>query len=118
MPTEQVLLFLAALATLLFQLIRAAARERHGSEPAHDEGPPLSADLPQLPVAADGALSDAIIRPEREPARNAGAPAKPAMVRRARPGGVTQALRRPADLRRAIVSMTVLEPCRAIKPLD
>jgi hypothetical protein len=123
MSTEQVLLLLAVLVLTLFQAMRAARAQRE-SEPSSVEGPPPSPDPPQLlelqplPVAADGGLSEAISRPGREPARKAGARKKLTMVRSARPGAATLALRRPADLRRAIVLKTVLEPCRAIQPYD
>ncbi len=121
MSTEQVLLIVAILVLPLIQSLLRAVRKR--LEPAPVEGQQPSAGRPAMrerqtpPAAEDRTLSDAVTAPESEPARNAHGPVAPASPGPRR-GAAAPGLHGSPGLRRTIVLMTVLEPCRAIRPHD
>lgn len=125
MSIEQILLlaFFFLVLPLVQHLLRAA-RQRAGDEPAQAEGQPPSARRPPMreqqapPATVHRTMSDAMTAPERKPALDADRPVAPPIRRSARRGTAVVGLRDPLDLRRAIVLMTVLEPCRAIDPYD
>jgi hypothetical protein len=124
MSTEQVLLFVAFLVLPLVQYLLRAAPQGEGREPAKADGQASSARRPPLPellpppALEDRALSHAIHTPELKPAFDADRRVAPPIRRSARRAKTAVGLRDPRDLRRAIVLMTVIEPCRAIRPYD
>ena len=124
MSTEQILLIVALLVVPLIQSILRAARKRHGDKPTQAESLPSSAHRPpmrelQPPTATeDRIVSHALTTPERKPVRNADRSVAPPTRRGRRRGTAVVGLRDPFDLRRAIVLMTLLDPCRAIEPHD
>jgi hypothetical protein len=121
MSPEQLLLIVVLLMLPLIQYL-LGARKQHGHEPAQAESLPPSVHRPPMPVlqpppAAENQTRSGAITPEREPAQDAGAPAA-AIRRSTRRGTAVVGLYDPRELRRAIVWMTVLEPCRAVHPHD
>lgn len=121
MSTEQILLIVAFLAVPLIQSILRAVRKRHGDKPTQAESLPSSAHRPPTrelqppPATEDPIVSHAMTTPERR-VRNAGRSMAPPARRSRRRGTAVVGLRDPFDLRRAIVLMTLLGPCRAIEP--
>jgi hypothetical protein len=127
----ELLLLLAAfvLLPLIQQLLRAAqAREPPTPEPAEKrpprppvQAPPRTLAVPPPPGAARDAASDALIARGRTPALKTAGPVTPALTphrsaRRRRAAAL--GLRNRLDLRRAIVRMAILGPCRAMSPYD
>jgi len=126
MSFEQLLLLVIILLPLL-QLLRAAF-QRNRRTPEQAEEQPASAPQPLMwepqppappgPAIAHRPFSDAITAPERTPAPEVTrrvAPS-PAIQRKTRRRTVVANLRNPRSLRRAIVLMTILGPCRASRP--
>jgi len=70
------------------------------------------------PAAEEHAPFEAAIFPEREPARKADRSGMQAIRPIAPRGPATVGLRDRLGLRRAIVLMTVIGPCRAVEPHD
>jgi hypothetical protein len=120
--TEQVLLIVAFLVLPLIQFLLRAARKRQEHQPAQAEGQPPSAGRPPIrerpPAKAHQRMSDAMTAPERKPALHADRVVAPPTRRSTRRGTAVAGLRDPLDVRRAIVLMNVLEPCRAIHSHD
>lgn len=91
---------------------REAARQREATAPPDDEAPdefawgrqPVAEPLPAAAAPA-------------EPAEGPVAP-RPPPARAPRHAAAGAFFRSPGDLRRAIVTMTVLGPCRALDPYD
>ena len=119
----ELLIILAVIAFSLIQQYLQAPRQR-------DQGPPPQAERQAEPATLPGAPSPAPpdrVPPSRfmfdpatlipEPARTptAGRPTVPAVIVLSRRRRFAQ-LRDTAELRRAIVLMTILEPCRAMDP--
>lgn len=123
MSTEQVLLIVFLLVIPLIQFLVRLARqgnelpEQAGSLPPSARRPP-EPELEPPPATEDRTLSDAMTAPERKPEQNADRAVAPAIRRTARRGAAVVGLYDPLGLRRAVVLMTVLEPCRAIRPHD
>lgn len=123
MSTEQILLFVAFLVLPLAQYLLRAARQGRGREPVKADGQASSAGRPEPPellppAMEDSALSHAINTSAFKPGPDAARPVTSPTRRSARRTKVAVALRDPLDLRRAIVLMTLIEPCRAIRPHD
>jgi hypothetical protein len=122
--TEQVLLLIAFLVLPLLQPLLRASRQGQAREPANADdqppspGPPPLPELLPPPVMEDRALSHASNTPELKPAFDADRPVAAPIRRSPRRAKTAVGLRDPLDLRRAIVFMTVIEPCRAIRPYD
>ena len=122
MSTEQILLVVALLAVPLFQSILRAVRKKHGDKSAQAESLPSSArrpppqELQPPPATEDRIVFRAMAMPESKEVRNAGRSVAPPARRSGRRGTAVVYLRDPSDLRRAIVLMSLLGPCRAIKP--
>jgi hypothetical protein len=126
MSTELVLLIVAFLLLPLVQfLVRAARVGQQEPQPTQAARTPSSVAKPpmremqQILAPEDRTLTDVATAPERKPARNSsagrGAPPIRTSVQRKT---MIVGLGGPLDLRRAIVLMTVLDPCRAIEPHD
>jgi hypothetical protein len=137
MSSEQILLVLVFLLPLV-QYLLGAARQREGHKTEHREGQPSSAHRPptwepespphaprppeptvhQVAAIPPESVSDAIAVRERTPTGDAARP--PAPVPPGRPTARRRAavtdLRNAIHVRRAIVLMTVLGPCRATNP--
>ncbi len=82
--------------------------------PVAESSPPMASlpDIPPVPVSAreNASIEDAPVRPiAREPRRKA--PIAP----RAPLRGLDRLFGKPRDLRRAVVLMTILGPCRALE---
>jgi hypothetical protein len=125
MSIEQLLLIVAFVVLPLIQyLIRMARRVNERNQPARAESLPPAPNrgarrvLRSPAVKEHRTLSDAIAAPERKPARPADRQGAAAIRRSARRGTAALGLRDSRGLRRAIVLMTVLEPCRALDPRD
>jgi hypothetical protein len=123
MSLEQVLLIVFIVVLPLIQYLMRLSRQQNES-PRQAESLPPSAHEPPMrerqprPATEDRTLSDGVITPERKPARNADAPVALTIRGRAWRAPAAMGLRDPLALRRAIVFMTVIEPCRAIRPRD
>jgi hypothetical protein len=133
MSTELLLLLaFFVLLPLLQQLLRAARQpkertpERAGAQAMQESQPQLPAHSPpprapvgaQRPATARYKLSEAMTAREGAPARDAAGPVAPVPTTRrsARRRTAVADLRNPRGLRRAIVVMTILGPCRASRP--
>jgi hypothetical protein len=109
---EQIVLFAVFVLIALLNLVLGWVRRRAAAEPAADASTPAPrAPAPRMPPArraAPGVRPSETVPagPVRAPAR---APTRPASRRGLRSGG-------PRDLRRAIVLMAVLGPCRGLEP--
>lgn len=130
----ELLLLLAVfvLLPLIQQLLRAArqrdrrAPERAERQPLRTPQPPAHAPLPRtravppLPETARHAASDAMTARGLTPARETAGPVTLALTphRSTRRRTAVVGLRNLLDLRRAIVLMAILGPCRAINPYD
>lgn len=121
MSTEQILLIVALLVVPLIQSILRAARKEHGDKPTQAESLPSSAHRPPMrelqppPATEDRIVSHAMTTPERKPAQDADRQVVPPIRRSTRRGTAVIGLRDPLDLRRAIVLMTFIGPCRATR---
>jgi hypothetical protein len=119
------LLAVVVLLPLIQQLLRAA-RQRDRRTPERAEGQPAPAERPAMREpqpprpAARHTSSAAMTAREGTPAPDAAGPVAPALTAHRSTGRRTAvvSLRNPLDLRRAIVLMTMLGPCRATKPHD
>jgi hypothetical protein len=113
---------------LIQQLIQATRqRNQHPPEPAERQSPgtlartppPPELAVPPLPDTTPHAASDAIPAGGRMPAPDARGPVTPALTpHRAMERRTTVGLRTRRDLRRAIVLVAMLGPCRASNPYD
>ncbi|MQA31636.1 MAG: hypothetical protein GEU82_17675 [Luteitalea sp.] len=122
-----VLLALFIVLPLIQQLIQATRqRNQRPPEPAERQSPgtlartppPPELAVPPLPEAPHAA-SDAIPAGGRMPAPDAGGPVTVVLTPHRTTGRRTAAgLRTRRDLRRAIVLVTMLGPCRASSPYD
>jgi hypothetical protein len=123
MSLEQVLLIVFLVVIPLIQYVVRLSRQQNESPrqaeslPPSAHGPPMRERRPPQ-ATEDRTLSHAVITPENNPARNADAPVALTIRGRARRAPAAMGLRDPLALRRAIVFMTVIEPCRAIRPYD
>jgi hypothetical protein len=126
MSLEQVLLivFIVVLPLLqyLMQLMRQARRrnelpERPQSLPPSEQRPPIR-KLEPPPATEDRSRPDARTTTERKSPRTADEPLAGTILRSARPGMAAMGLYDPRHLRRGIVLMMILEPCRAIHPYE
>jgi hypothetical protein len=138
MSTEQILLLVAFFIVSLVQWLVGAARERKvrqpeqaGSQtpfarPLPTRQPPSGANAPLrrvpavAPVSAPEpeSVSDTVVAGEATP-RGEPAPSvtpAPTSSHNARGRAAVLDLRNPTDLRRAVVLMTILGPCRATNP--
>jgi hypothetical protein len=124
MSMEFLLLIIAFLVLPLIQHLIRAVRQQQGQPPAQAEGQQSPEDWSpidewQAPLTSeDRAVMDAEAATEPQEARaTPPKPRAPVLRRSVRRGAAGVAgLRNPRDLRRAIVLMTVLEPCRAVRP--
>jgi hypothetical protein len=120
--TEQILLIVALLAVPLIQSGLRAVRKRRGDKPGQAESLPSSARRPPMgelqppPATEDRIVSHAMTTPASKAVRNAGRSVAPPARRSMWRGTATAGLRDPFELRRAVVLMTLLDPCRAIEP--
>ena len=115
-PVE-LLYILGFVAVVLFNIFaQRAARRRQQEEAAHAPAePPVAEDAPLEDIwgrkPAPPPLAPVIVAPPPLPA-----PSAPSVPQRAHP--VRALLREPRDLRRAVILMMVLGPCRAQEPPD
>ena len=122
MSSEQILLMIAFSAALLIHSMLRAVRKRHGGEPAQAQRlpssprPPPTRDLQPTQATGERMVSDAMNTPESEEVRKAGRPVAPLTQRTSWRKTAVVSLRDPVGLRRAVVLMTLLDPCRAIEP--
>lgn len=133
-----VLLVVFILLPLIQQLLRAMQERDQGSsgrphgrrpptrrptmpepQPAADVPLPRAPAVPPLPPATQHTVP-AVTAHKPLPRRETSRPVAPALTARrdARRHTAIGSLRNPFDLRRAIVVMTILGPCRAISPSD
>ncbi len=116
MPIALVLLIVAFLALPLIQQLMRAAQASQGRDPAqeNDGAPPVREPEPVLAMT-DAPVPAAPSDPEPVPSRNIAGSPSPASQQRA-----TTVLGRGEriNLRSAIVLMTVIGPCRAVRPYD
>ncbi|MBK9170815.1 MAG: hypothetical protein IPM24_25630 [Bryobacterales bacterium] len=115
MSAEQVLLFFALLVLPLAQYLLRVLRQRQGTDEGHGEEPPPQEQQAPKATVLHRAVLDALTSPGPNPASAARKPVT-APAHRSIRSGAAGALRDPFDLRRAIVLMTVLAPCRGIDP--
>jgi hypothetical protein len=113
MSLEQLLLIAFIVVLPLIQYLVRLARQRN-ELPKQAEGPPPLAHRPPVPRTAHHTASGAMTAP----ARNPDLLVIPTAGRRARRGAPVVNLRNRFDLRRAVVLMTVIGPCRAASPHD
>jgi hypothetical protein len=118
---EQFILLLVFLAVALVQYLLRGAGQHNGGEPeqATNKAPTAHQPLEPAPppVAADQTLADTNVMRKRI----AAVPLTPQRAARRRPSPRQTAimgLRKPFELRRSIVLMTVLGRCRAMDPHD
>jgi hypothetical protein len=117
-PTE-LLYVLAFLAIILFNFIaQRAARRRQQQEQAEEPAPPEPAPAEDAPLediwgrtAAPAPASAPVVAPRPAPAAVRAEPPRPRRLHPAR-----ALLKDKRDLRRAVVLMMVLGPCRAQEP--
>lgn len=121
MPTALTLLLIVALLVwpLLQRLIRAAQNEP-GRETAQPQGPPAGGILmreSQLPPTGEHRpLPSDLDMPEHVPLQNLGKIASAVIPQEVKQTLVGAGVRHPFRLRRAIVSMTLIGACRAVRP--
>ena len=121
-----ILLALFLVLPLIQQLIQATRqRNQRPPEPAGRQGParartpPPELAVPPLPDTTPHTASDAISAGDSLPAPDAGGPVTRALTPHRTLGRrTTVGLRTRRDLRRAIVLVAMLGPCRASQPYD
>lgn len=110
---EQIGILILFLVVVLFNLISgflSRRREASAPEPAETEAPPrIPARLPPRVVVAAPRATPPSAPPAAEPIRVA------PLRRASRPRPRRLDLGRPADLRRAVLLLTVLGPCRGLE---
>ncbi len=122
MSTEQILLIVALLAVPLIQSGLRAVRKRRGDKPGQAESLPSSARRPPMgelqppPATEDRIVFHAKTTPDSKEVRNEGRPVAPPARWSSWRGTAAAGLHDPVELRRAVVFMTLLDPCRAIEP--
>ena len=121
MSFEQLLLIAFFVVLPLIQFVMRLLREPHElpKQPGSPRPPAPRLPTQELPPAAeDHARFEAAALSERKPARKSDRSEVPAIRPSARRGPAIVGLRDRLDLRRAIVLMTVIGPCRAVDPHD
>lgn len=121
MSIEQLLLFLLFVAIPLIEWLIRTMRARTGGSPGNQVPPPDRGTVPRSRASVpDVGTSEHVQASKREPHLPMPQRAAP-MSGRPRDSLRPLARRRavlPGDLRRAIVSIAVLGPCRALNPKD
>lgn len=120
-----VLFVLLPLVELLVRFVRRQMTRPPALPSAQRQVPPLSApaSVPS-PAPVRPTLHETVTARTRTPERGTGErstrppTARQRTRRRATVAGLREGLRTPGDLRRAVVLMTILGPCRSISPHD
>jgi len=118
MSFEQILLIVFFIVVPLVQLVMRLLKQQ-GNSPDPSAGPPRPAKRPPPPVRhrpLPQTLPQIAAAAMAVPAQAQSEPAKPPVRRAAQPAATGVGFRSTFDLRRAVVLMTLIGPCRAASP--